>query len=66
MPGDPGVGGLERGSGWGESGGVWTGEQVEGEGRDRTCGEEGEEHLCVCVCACMCVYVRMCVCVVYI
>ena len=23
---------------------------MEGEGRDRTCGEEGEGHLCVCVC----------------
>ena len=47
MPGHPGVEGLERDSGWGESGGVWREEQVEGEGRDRTCGEEGEGHLCV-------------------
>ena len=35
----PGVGDLERDSGWGEGGDVWRGEQVEGEG-----------HLCVCVC----------------
>ena len=27
---------------------MWREEQVEGEGRDRTCGEEGEGHLCVC------------------
>ena len=65
VPGHPDVGDLEKGSGWGEGGGVWRGEQVEGEGRDRTCGEEGEGHLCVCVCVhvcvCVCVYVRVCV-----
>ena len=33
---------------------MWREEQVEGEGRDRTCGEEGEGHLCVCVCVCVC------------
>ena len=49
MPVHQGVGGLEKGSGWGEGGGVWRGEQVEVEGRDRTCGEEGEGHLEVCV-----------------
>ena len=30
---------------------MWRGEQVEVEGRDRTCGEEGEGHLEVCVAA---------------
>ena len=49
VPVRPGVGGLERGSGWGEGGEVWRGEQVEGEDRDRTCGEEGEGHLEECV-----------------
>ena len=28
---------------------MWRGEQVEVEGRGRTCGEEGEGHLEVCV-----------------